>query len=756
MKKLIIFLNILFLALITPAFTQPASLPNAPVFDGSVVARVDVTINPDTLEWIYDNVDSDMEFHATFKFDNGTIDETVDNIGFRLRGNTSRNSEKKSFKISFNTFQSGRKFYGMEKLNLNGEHNDPSITRSRLCWEWLRSFGIPAPQSAHAEVYINGNYYGLYVMVEHIDEEFAESRFGNKEGNLYLCLWPADLKYLGIDPELYQLTSGSRRVYELKTNILSEDYADLAKFIDILNNTPLENLECELEKIFNLDDYLKIMAMDVFTGNWDGYIYNKNNFYLYHNTATDRFEYIPYDLDNTLGIDWLDVDWGTRNIYHWQQSSPEVRPLYTRLLQVTAIRNRYSFYMKQVLDKFANEDSLFASIDQVRSMLVPSVIDDPYHGLDYGYTFADFLTSYNQALGGHVDYGLKPYLQARRASALQQLELSDIPPVVNHIISSQAVPGNEYWVSASVEDEDPLPAVKLAYQVNSGPDQFAAMFDDGQHHDNQAGDKVFGCTLPPFSFNQTLSWQVSATDFTGQASLLPCSPASFSFIPSSDPRLFINELLGDNDSTIADEYGEYDNWLEIYNGEDTAVWIGDKYLSDNLLNPDKWQLPALTMQPGSFALIWCDNQPEQGPFHANFKLNDEGEEAGIFDNAGTGFYLIDSVSWGMMTIDISYGRQKDGELPWVFFNEPTPGYSNEANSLVEEIIRARNIHFYPNPVKEGTIRFTAPFTGKLTDIIGHTVCSGYKTLNIDVSQLPSGIYILIDSAGNSGKVLIRN
>jgi hypothetical protein len=754
MPKSILLLNFFLLLLTVSSLSQPSFPPNAPVFDSSVVARVDITIDPDTLQWLYDNVESDIEFHALFKFNNGQINETVNDVGFRLRGNTSRYSQKKSFKVSFNTFEPGRKFYGIEKMNLNGEHNDPSVIRSRLCWEWLRAAGVPAPRTTHSKVYINGNYYGLYVMVEHVDEEFVESRFDNNDGNLYMCLYPADLLYLGTSPELYKLTTGSRRVYELKTNTEYDNYADFAKFIDVLNNSPLESLECELGEIFNLNSYLKIMAMDVITGNWDGYIYNKNNFYLYKNTETGRFEYIPYDLDNTFGIDWSGNNWETRNIYNWKQQAPEVRPLYTRLLQVPAIRDRYSFYMKQILELLGDEDSLFGGIDRIRNMIGSSVINDPFYPLDYGYNYADFLNSYNTPLGDHVKSGIKPFIQARKASAWQQLVVNDIAPAMNYIKSSRAIPGEEYWVRAFVEDEDPVPSVKLAYQVNSGQVQYAQMVDDGNHHDLEAGDGFYGCILSPFQVGQTLSWQVTATDDQNHASLLPCSPAVISFHSSADPQLFVNELIGDNDTTIADEYGEYDNWLEIFNGDNEPVFLGDKYLSDNLLNPNKFKLPEVTMQPGSFVLIWADNQPDQGPFHAPFKLNDEGEELGIFDNETTGYYLIDSVSWGMQTIDISYGRQTDGGMPWVFFTVPTPGYSNEASFIGEEI-RKEEICFYPNPVTGRVIYFKAPFSGILTDTSGRTIKKAEKALSLDLSGLSTGLYFLADYRGGRSKVIVQ-
>ena len=76
-------------------------------------------------------------------------------------------------------------------MNLNGEHNDPSIIRSHLTWNLFRGHaGAWAPRSNHVEFYINGRYYGLYINTEHVDEEFVESRFGNNLGNLYKCTYP--------------------------------------------------------------------------------------------------------------------------------------------------------------------------------------------------------------------------------------------------------------------------------------------------------------------------------------------------------------------------------------------------------------------------------------------------------------------------------------------------------------------------------------------------------------------------------------
>ena len=80
---------------------------------------------------------------------------------------------------------SGRDFYGVEKLNLNGEHNDPSIVRSKICWDLYQKFGIVSSRAAHAEVYINNEYYGLYISVEHIDDTFLDRNYLNGDGNLW-------------------------------------------------------------------------------------------------------------------------------------------------------------------------------------------------------------------------------------------------------------------------------------------------------------------------------------------------------------------------------------------------------------------------------------------------------------------------------------------------------------------------------------------------------------------------------------------
>lgn len=752
MKKSILFF--LILPLIT--FAQPQFPENGEVFNDNVVSRFDISIDPDTLDWIYDNVESNQEFHAIMVFNNGSVADTMDNIGFRLRGNTSRFSAKKSFKLSFNTFESGRKWYGMEKLNLNGEHNDPSISRSKLGWDLLRHMGVPAPRASHTEVYINGNYYGLYICTEHIDEEFVDSRFDNQDGNLYKCLWPADLAYLGPDPEAYKYTIGERRAYALKTNTEEDDYSDLAEFIGVLNNSSAQQFVCEMDEVFNVYDYLKVIAVDVFIGNWDGYIYNKNNFYLYYNTETGKFEYIPYDIDNTFGIDWMDRDWGTRDIYDWQQHGNEVRPLYTRIMDNQELKDQYSFFVNQLLTEYVDPTSYFQEIDDLRTMLAPYVANDPYYPLDYGYDLQDFNDSFEQALGGHVDYGIKPYITTRRDNSFSQLQLNDMKPVVEYISNSQPQINNNLWVRAFVKDEDETPEVRLIYKLNNGIVEFSIMYDDGEHNDGEEGDLMYGGFIPDLEVNTDIEYQVSAQDNFGKETLMPCEPVFLQLVESDQNALYINEFMASNDSTIADEFGEYDDWLEIYNGEEYSVWLGDKYLSDNLENPDKWLMPDVVLDSGDFILIWADNDEEQGPNHANFKLNMDGEEIGIFDSETTGFYLLDSIVYGQQTTDVSFGRDPDGGGVWMFYNPATPGYSNLLGAVGEGYPVPESIRIFPNPVKNGIVYFDRELKNmRLYNQVGQLLIYKEICSSLDLQMFQSGIYILTAENGWHARLIVQ-
>ncbi len=167
---------------------------------------------------------------------------------------------------------------------------------------------------------------------------------------------------------------------------------------------------------------------------------------------------------------------------------------------------------------------------------------------------------------------------------------------------------------------------------------------------------------------------------------LPLIFALFVFTNIGAQNLKINEFMASNDSCFADENGEYDDWIEIYNADAIAINIGGMYITDDLTDPTAWQIPdtdssITTIQPGGFLVLWADKKPEQGILHVKLKLSGGGEQIGLFKKDGV--TPIDTLTFGEQTTDVSCGRLPDGSDHWALFPKhhvlgytASPGKSN--------------------------------------------------------------------------------
>ncbi len=76
--------------------------------------------------------------------------------------------------------------------------------------------------------------------------------------------------------------------------------AFFSQFIDVINNTSISEFEDQIEDVFDLDEYLRILAIDILTNNWDSYIEHGRNWYLYHEPITDKIHWLPWDYTQNL------------------------------------------------------------------------------------------------------------------------------------------------------------------------------------------------------------------------------------------------------------------------------------------------------------------------------------------------------------------------------------------------------------------------------------------------------------------------
>ncbi|MDO9257274.1 MAG: CotH kinase family protein, partial [Bacteroidales bacterium] len=408
------------------------------LFDESRVSSVYIDISPDSLKVIMTDVLSEHYFMARFIYDYGTGRDTLQDVGFRLRGNTSRYAKKKSFKISFNEYVSGRRYQGVKKINLNGQHNDPTMIREKLFYDTWKNSGMVERRTSFVRVYINKAYYGLYTNLEEMDKDWLQRVYSEKSGNLYKCTYPADLVYKGADQQTYKdiLSSSATggRAYDLQTNEEVDDYTDLVEFITALNQPVDAAFATMIAQKVNVDGLLKAFALDVASGNWDDYMYNKNNYFLYHNSGTGKFEFITYDADNTFGVDWIGENWATRNCLSWFPQDVQ-RPLAIKLLGIPEFDSKFQHYLDTIAREIINPTLIFPHIDALKTLITQAAMEDTYRTLDYGYSVSDFNDGFIATVDGHTPYGIKPFLTVRSASILQQLTITSVAEAENGNLS---------------------------------------------------------------------------------------------------------------------------------------------------------------------------------------------------------------------------------------------------------------------------------------------------------------------------------
>lgn len=754
------FLPFTILMTITLLFAHESDL----VFRSNSVSEIRISIDQDKLDWIYANVSSDSLHPASVTFENENLNIGLDSVGFRLRGNTSRNSAKKSFKLDFNEFVKGQTLAGIEKFNLKAEQNDPSLIRSKFAFDLYEKIGVPASRVCYTAVYINENYYGLYEIIEHIDERFLDYHIDDDTGNLWKCLWPADLNYRGPHASDYFPYSDDTKPYELKTNEDTYDYSELAHLIDVINNTPSAQMKDSLESVLKITDFIKYLAVNVMTGSWDDYRYLRNNFYLYHDPSHGQFRFIPYDYDNTFGIDWVEggnwgePNWTRINMYSYICMDNDGRPLADLIFNTPEYRDLFTHFIDFYTNHVFREDQWRDYGDSIKALIRPYVALDTYYPRDHGFNMDDFDDSYNTDYrNGHVERGLYEFMRKRRESTNSQISWQHAgPSIYEHKLEQN---GATAEIDISLFSQWGITNVVLKTYNEQLSEQSNLAFTRNRKTNTSKVEKYDRWSIEAFLGDNDKLYKIVAADSLGVQSSWPRSGyAQFQENGSSTLPLVINEIMASNASTIADPAGEFDDWVELYNPSSTNIDLSGLYLSDNPTNLNKWAFPQGTIIAAQgYLLIWCDEDGDkaQDGLHANFKLSATGEFIALSDQDG--LLLVDSLSFGAQTTDISYGRVQDASSIWTTFSEATPGYSNNVNSISENIPLTTSLdENYPNPFNPTT---TIPYQlsepgyvdlsiynlngQRVETLIRGQYDAGMYSQSWNATELASGVYLYI-------------
>ena len=194
-----------------------------------------------------------------------------------------------------------------------------------------------------------------------------------------------------------------------------------------------------------------------------------------------------------------------------------------------------------------------------------------------------------------------------------------------------------------------------------------------------------------------------------------------------------------NFSKVSDQDGEYDDWVELYNGGNTSINLEGFYLSDNENDLTKWIFPNTVIQANDYKIIWCDTAgSSQTGLHTTYRLSADQEEVYLTDPSGV---VVDAVHFVNMPTDVAYARVPNGNGIFVL-QEESQDLNNQSVSSENIVSHTSKIRVYPNPSNSKIYILGTNQKVEVYNIIGELVYGPDNTTTINISDWESGIYFV--------------
>lgn len=394
------------------------------IFEDNAVKRLDIVVTEDRWQSMLDDMTAIYGAFGTGGGPGGGLTETDEDpifvpaellyedkewyrVGVRFKGNSSLQSSwqegnlKLSFKLDFDEFEDeypqidNQRFYGFKKLSLKNNFDDRSMLREKVATDVFRNAGLAASHAAFYAVYLDHGdgpqYFGVYTMVEEVDDTVLDEQFSDDDGNLY--------KPDG-DAASFAAGTFNEDEYVKKTNEDEADFSDVESLLEILHDesrtTDAVAWRTNLEAVLDTDVFLKYLAVNTVIQNWDTYGRMTHNYYLYNDPETIKLTWIPWDnneslqegkREGSLALDFSDI-----TASEW--------PLIGYLYQDEVYKAKYDRYVQDVIDGPFEVSTIQALYSSYATLVEPyATMEEP------GYTFlnnsSDFQASVSD-LNTHV------------------------------------------------------------------------------------------------------------------------------------------------------------------------------------------------------------------------------------------------------------------------------------------------------------------------------------------------------------------
>jgi spore coat protein H len=284
------------------------------LFDDSVLHEIRIDIRPADWQQLKDHFLDNTYYAADmhWRFNGKFVD--VQQVGIRSRGAGSRSPIKPGLRVDFDRFNVGQQFLGLKSFILRNNSQDASMLHERISFQLMRRLGIAAPRAAHTYLYVNGEYIGLYMIVENIDKTFLQSHFGSDDGYLYKYEHGSiensyAFTYPGPDLSLY-----CPLPFKPETHESDPKCGPLEAMIRTMNQVSEAQFENSMTEYLDLRAFMREIAAEAYLAESDGMLgdFGLNNFYLFRSSNSNHSEILPWDKNRTFrSVDrsiWLNTD----------------------------------------------------------------------------------------------------------------------------------------------------------------------------------------------------------------------------------------------------------------------------------------------------------------------------------------------------------------------------------------------------------------------------------------------------------------